>query len=300
MTELSKELIIPVYLNQRVVFDLIAMIQGGISTVTRITSLESHSGKDQQQYGAAFGLSKAFSTLLKIDISGSRHKAQENSTGVQKAEERVHTPASMFQALRSSLSDRKELAVVNEEYKPMIRDIIEFDARLRKNPIIQTMDTIVGLMDMAISFSGEPTNKSKRKDLKTSGVEGNKNIKKQMEQFLESLKKGDTIDIVSDMLRCGFRAVITLECEFLNDPTMSDLVDGQFNVLGKVIRVIDDDKDSINLIRKTAISAMPENIMRQAFSDLSALSTEQGLKIPPLELEIKGPVIQILPIAIFA
>jgi hypothetical protein len=45
---------------------------------------------------------------------------------------------------------------------------------------------------------------------------------------------------------------------------------------------------------------MPEKIMGQAFSGLSALSTEQGFKIPPLELEIKGPVIQILPIAIFA
>jgi hypothetical protein len=81
---------------------------------------------------------------------------------------------------------------------------------------------------------------------------------------------------------------------------MSDLVDGQFNVLGKVIRVIDNDQDSINLIRKTPVSAMPEKIMSQAFSSLSALSTEQGFKIPPLELEIKGPVIHILPIAIFA
>ena len=153
MAELSRELIIPIYLNQRAVFDLIAMLQGGISNVTRITSSEAHSGKDQQQYGAAFGLSKAFSTLLKIDVSGSRHKAKEDSTGIQKAEERVHTPASMFQALRSHLSENKELALVDDNYKPKIRDIIEFDAQLRKNPIIQTMDAFVGIMDMAILFS---------------------------------------------------------------------------------------------------------------------------------------------------
>lgn len=300
MVDISQELIIPVYLNQRVVFDLIAMLQGGISTVTRITSSESYSGKDQQQYGAAFGLSKAFSTLLKIDVSGTRQKAQEDSSGIQKAEERVHTPASMFQSLRASLSDRKELLIVDKEYKPKIRDIIEFTAHLRKNPIIQTMDTFVGLMEMAILFSDTPTQKTKQKGRKTHKPDDNKHIKKQMEQFLESLKTGDTVDIVSDSLQCDFKAVITLEREFLNDPTMSDLVDGQFNVLGKVIRVIDNEQDSINLIRKTAVSAMPEKIMSDAFSSFSALSSDEGFNLPPLELEVKGPVIQILPIAIFA
>lgn len=299
MGDISQELIIPVYLNQRMVFDLIAMLQGGISTVTRITSSESYSDKDQQQYGAAFGLSKAFSTLLKIDVSGTRQKAQEDSSGIQKAEERVHTPASMFQSLRASLSDRKELVIVDKEYKPKIRDIIEFTAQLRKNPIIQTMDTFVGLMEMAILFSEPPTRRQKQKGRKTRERD-NKLIKKQMELFLESLKTGDTVDIVSGTLQGGFKAVITLEREFLNDPTMSDLVDGQFNVLGKVIRVIDNEQDSINLIRKTALSAMPEKIMSEIFSGLSELSSEEGFNIPPLELEVKGPAIQILPIAIFA
>jgi len=45
---------------------------------------------------------------------------------------------------------------------------------------------------------------------------------------------------------------------------------------------------------------MPESIMGEAFSNFSALSTEQGFSIPPLELEIKGQVIQVLPVAIFA
>jgi len=294
------ELIIPVYLNQRAVFDLIAMLQGGISTVTRITSSEFYSDKNQQQYGAAFGLNKAFSTLLKIDLSGGRKKATEDTSGIQKAEERVHTPASMFQSLRENLIDRGELKIVDAEYKPKVRDFIEFTAQLRKNPIIQTMDTLVGLMEMAILFSDEPPKKQKQSKGKSREIDSNKIIKKQMEQFLESLKTGDTVDIVSNKLICGFKTVITLEREFLNDPTMSDLVDGQFNVLGKVIRVINNKDDSISLIRKTAMSAMPEKIMNEVFSGLSTLSSEEGFKIPPIELDIKGPVIQVLPIAIFA
>ena len=34
-------MIIPAYLNQRIVFDLIAMLQDGLSTVTRITSIDN-------------------------------------------------------------------------------------------------------------------------------------------------------------------------------------------------------------------------------------------------------------------
>ena len=296
----KSELIIPVYLNQRAVFDLIAMLQGGISTVTRISASESQSDTAQQQYGATFGLNKAFSTLLKIDLSGSRKKTTEASSGIQKTEERVHTPASMFQSLRENLIDNGDLEIVDSEYQPEVRDFIEFSAQLRKNPIIQTMDTFVGLMEMAILFSDEPAQKPKKGKGKFPKIDENKIIKKQMEQFLESLKTGDTVDIVSDELVCGFKTVITLEREFLNDPTMSDLVDGQFNVLGKVIRVIDSEDDAISLIRKTAMSAMPKKIMKEAFSGFSALSTDQGFNIPDLELEIRGPVIQVLPIAIFA
>lgn len=299
MSNIENELIIPVYLNQRIVFDMIAMLQGGIATVTRVTSTESSSASDKQQYGATFGLNKALSTLLRIDVSGNREKRKDGSLGSQTNEEKVHTPASMFQMLRRSLVADSKLNFIDDKYKPEIRQIVEFTAPLRKNPIIQTMDTFVGLMNMAILFS-QATPQQQHKGQKNQTPDTNKAIKAQMEQFLESLKAGDTVDIITDTLTCGYKAVITLEREFLNDPTMSDLVDGHFNVLGKVIRVINDDKDSINLIRKTALSAMPENILNVALAGLSELSKTQGFKIPSMELEAKGPVLQVLPIAIFS
>jgi len=299
MPNIENELIIPVYLNQRIVFDMVAMLQGGIATVTRVTSTESSLASDKQQYGATFGLNKALSTLLRIDVSGNREKRKEDSLGTQTNEEKVHTPASMFQMLRKSLAADNKLTFIDDKYKPEIRQIVEFAAPLRKNPIIQTMDTFVGIMNMAILFSQAPPQQL-HKGQKPQTPDTNKVIKAQMEQFLESLKAGDTVDIVTDKLACGYRAVITLERDFLNDPTMSDLVDGNFNVLGKIIRVIDDDKDSINLIRKTALSAMPESALNQALAALSDLSRTQGFKIPSMELEAKGPVLQVLPIAIFS
>jgi len=125
-------------------------------------------------------------------------------------------------------------------------------------------------------------------------------IKQQMDIFIESLKAGKTIDVTAKNLLSGHEAVITLESEFLSDPMMSDLVDGKFHVLGKVIRSIDDDTDSISLMRKTALSKMPASLLSDVFGHLSNLGTEQGFQIPQLRWNIDGPAIQIIPIAIYA
>jgi hypothetical protein len=37
------DLIIPVYLNQRIVFDLVAMLQGGIAAVTQVSQTQKES-----------------------------------------------------------------------------------------------------------------------------------------------------------------------------------------------------------------------------------------------------------------
>lgn len=291
----TNELIIAVYLNQRIVFDLIAILQDGMSTVTRINSSEETKNSDTQRYGAAFGLSQALSSLLKIDVSGDRAKSKEGSAGIQKSEERVHTPSSLFQKLRSKLLEENKIQVVDSQYKPEPGDIVEFSTSLRRNPLIQVMDTFGQLFDMALAFDPQPqkgAHKNKPNEMTK--------LKSQIALFSEMLKAGDTVDIVSDNLECGHRAVITLDEEYLNDPTMADLVDGQFQVVGKVIRVIDDSDDSVNLLRKGAVGSMNKQVLETAFAHFNSAAVTASVDVPSIEWEIHGPVIQIIPIAIFA
>lgn len=289
------ELIIAVYLNQRIVFDLIAIWQDGMSTVTRISSSEESKDVNTQRYGAAFGLSQALSSLLKIDVSGDRAKSKEGTSGIQRSEERVHTPSSLFQKLRSVLRTEDKIGLVSTEYKPEPGDIVEFSTSLRRNPLIQVMDTFGQLFDMAVAFNEQPQ-KSSHKNRPNDVTK----IKSQIGLFSEMLKTGDTIDIVSDKLACGHRAVITLDMEYLNDPTMADLVDGQFKVVGKVIRVINDSKSSVNLLRKGAVGAMNKQLLETAFAHFTSAAVTANVDIPSIEWEIQGPVIQVIPIAIFA
>jgi len=164
------------------------------------------------------------------------------------------------------------------------------------------MDSFIGLIEIFESFFPKDTKsqKSNQKGQNVSNTTDLPKIKKQMESFLTGLKAGDSIDLTASNLESGYNAVLTLESKYLNDPLMSDLVDGTFHVVGKVIRSVNKNEGSVNLIRKTVLSKMPLPILAEAFKKLSELTYIHGFALPELIWEIKGPVVQVLPIAIFA
>lgn len=293
------KLLVPVYLNQKLVFDLLAMLQGGISRVTAITRTTSESNQGQEKISTGFGLSEAFSTLLKIDLSGSKSDTTSSDNKNSATEERVHTPASMFYQLRNTLVSENHLKDFSQGNPPIAGDFIEFKGSLKRNPIVETLDSLAAVLDIAEAFSENPPQSKRKGKQAHEGSENNK-IVKQMRILSEALKAGSTTDLTATNLDSGYTAVITVETGFLNDPLMSDIVDGEFKVIGKVIKSVDDDLDSISLLRKTALSKMPENILNELFGALSKLSMNDGFDIPEMTWKIKGPAIQVLPIAIYA
>lgn len=291
-------LIVPVYLNQRLVFDLLAMLQGGISMVTAVTRQDTAEGTLTEKAGASFGLSQALSSLLKIDLSAEKSASSEASNSNTISEERVHTPASLFYQLRNTLIEKKVIKNLDAS-NVEAGDIVEFEASLRRNPIIETMESLSELMSIAAVFNAEQEKPQKhvaRANNKTSEYE---KINAQIRSLVSSLKAGNTIDLTAKHMKSNYEAVITVEVGYLSDPTMSDIVDGKFKVVGKVTRSVEA-HESINLLRKTALSKMPTAVLDQLFDALSSLGGTQGFSIPDLTLEIKGPALQIIPIAIYA
>ena len=108
------------------------------------------------------------------------------------------------------------------------------------------------------------------------------------------------MDIISRNVNGNLSVVITLEIGSLNDPRLSDLVDGQFKVLGKVINAITSDSDSISLLRDTTLNSVPQSAMDGFSRVTDQLKSQGGFNLPKLEWDVKGPAVHILPIAIFA
>jgi hypothetical protein len=291
--------IIPVYLNQRIVFDLLAMLQDGLSQVAKITTTEADTDSIAREAGATFGVAQAFASLLRIDLSGKRTTTKESSGEVARSEERVHTPASLLFKLREMLVQRDHLSLLKSGDAIATRQIVEFTTTLRRNPVVELMDTMLSAFSMYMAFAEASSQKQGGGGKKSPQGSDNAKVVAQMKSFREALAAGPTIDIVSDVGDNGHATVITLEQEFLSDPTMSNLVEGEFVVIGKVIRVVDEDS-SISLLRKTAMNVLPDETLSQMFTHFDALSAVQGYVLPKAEWRIHGPAVHILPVAIYA
>jgi hypothetical protein len=146
-------LLIPVYLNQRVVFDLVAMLQGGISTVTRVSESSRQQSSTERDIGAAIGLSNAFASLLKIDLSATRRRRSGDDAGHTSEEERVHTPASLFFELRGLLAE-KRLLFLDGTSAPTPGIFLEFSASLNRNPVIEVADALHQLIRSSPASTG--------------------------------------------------------------------------------------------------------------------------------------------------
>lgn len=97
-----------------------------------------------------------------------------------------------------------------------------------------------------------------------SNAKGNKKqqnkmqlIKQQMQTILDALNAGETLDLVGEVRDGSVSALLTLDTTFLNDPYMSNLVDAEFKVMGKVIRTVTDGDVPLNLARKSPLGRTP-------------------------------------------
>jgi hypothetical protein len=95
----------------------------------------------------------------------------------------------------------------------------------------------------------------------------------------------------------SIKAVLSAKLDFFSAGGTDDLIDGEFRVLGKIVRVASSE-ESINLLRKTTFNRFERNMINQMTTGFQG-SDFSGLSFPELTTEIQGPSIQVIPIAIF-
>lgn len=286
---------IPIYLNQKYVFDILAMIEGGFNQIETIKSTEQEGKSSSLAGNTEIGVKNVFAFLgVSLKASGSKGKTDNQETEITK--EKVHTPNSLFARMRESLIE-EQLVKTDNHLNAKPGDFVEFKITLRKNPIIDALEAFESLMGMALIFS-EPE-QGQNKTLARKEKESNKNIQKQISSMLEQLKSEGSLDLIGENSEPSFKVVLTIDREYLGDPSLSEIVDGEFSVLGKVTKVISEDSDdTVNLLRKTSLSKLQDSLLNQMFSGFENM-TEHGIKEMNIETEVSGPAIQILPIGIF-
>ena len=301
----ASDLPITLYLNQRLTFDLLAVLRGGFSSFSTVQTSSSGEISTDRQGKAQLGVSNVFA-LLGVNLSAQGSQKEGKMESHNKTEEIVHTPASLFAQLRRELHDRNLVRSVSST-SPVDgvhpSDFVEFEATLRRSPLIDLLDAFSTLMPLIGQIESGVSSKTSRD---RGGQQGrnrrvsDKNreyatIKKQIDGIKSLVTAEGSQDFIAEMP--NLRVVLTTEQDYFVDPSMNDIIDGTFRVFGKATRVITNDVESISLFRKTAAGKFDgvEEALGGAVEGLQ--SSGFGGSIVT---EIPGPTMQVVPIAIFS
>lgn len=295
----KEELLIPVYLNEKTVLDMLAIIEDGFSMVSEINTANQVITSTDVKAGGGISTKALLDKLLKIQLEGSfeRNKTKDDSSNVKL--EKVHTNVSLLSKFRTELIENELLMCKAGEplniEKISTGDFIELEGELQKNPMIDIFEQFIDMFRMADIFSEKPELGSK----KANSIKKNEDnaIVKQIKMFLGELKHTGTVDFILES--DDGTLVLSAQEQYLENDNISEIIGGRFKVLGKVIKICNDDNDSINLLRKTTLKILDQNSMEDFLSVFKA--EDLGIyNLPELRTEIKGPAAIIIPVAIYA
>ena len=282
----KNKLTIPIYLNTKIVFDMLATIEDGFSEVKNVqTSRNKNHGDDVE---ANIGTNNLFA-FLNVGVRGSYKIASSNGEVV--AEERTHTPVSLFQNLKGQLEEAK---LINRDIeKIQIGDFFEVQGTLKTNPVIDMLSGLKELMALANLFGDNKTkgNQSKKDKLLTDS-----RFNAQIDGLIKGLQADGKKDIICEA--DGISVVLPTDENYFLNNNMSEVTDGNYRVLGKAVQIYKDEGE-ISLLRNTVFSKLQLDKMKEfqdLFNDpsLSQFVGEGGIKTV-----ISAPVIMLILIAIY-
>lgn len=287
MNKIEKDkLTIPIYLNTKIVFDMLATIEDGFSEVKIVqTSRNKNCDEDAE---ANIGTNNLFA-FLNIGVRGNHKSSSSNAEFV--AQERTHTPVSLFQKLKGQL---EEAQLINRDIETIhIGDFFEVHGTLKTNPVIDMLSALKEFMALANLFTDKKTknNQSNKEKLMTDS-----RFNTQIDGLINNLQAGGKKDIICE--GDGISVVLPTDENYFLNNNMSEVTDGNYKILGKAVQVYKDEGE-ISLLRNTVFSKLQLDKMREfqdLFNDpsLSRFVDEGGIKTV-----ISAPVILLIPIAIY-
>ena len=303
----AADLTIPIYLNQEIVFDLLAILEDGFSTLTTIKTSTGETQDRKTTASGSIGVSNVFA-LLGVSFGGEYARESNTQAQSEQTKEKIHTPTSLFARLRMSLRSRglKQIHNVGDVEALASGDFVEFRAILRKNPLVDALDGMKQITNVSMRMTqvSESPRPKPGEPVHGGRVPKQQDTNKQLVNMLDTMRAAliqeGSIEMVGELLDAhAVTAVLSATLDFFSRGRASDVIDGEFRVLGKVVRTVRGNSDeSINLLRKTDFSRFDPVLLEQLMEPFAKLQGT-GINIPVPTTEIKGPAFLAIPIAIF-
>lgn len=293
MQDNVKELVLPIttYLNQKIVFDLLAVIEDGFARVTNlnISTTKGTTTKGSVDGEGGFGL-YGVKTKIKAAFGMEKNNTDEQSS----TEERVHTPTSLFSKLVSFLENNELITDVSrkEDLNHLeTGSFVRFDSKLEKNPLVTILDSMEQIGVLAIDFQNKKKGTKKNHD---------QDVLKQIRSIKNSLTKNENIDLICSInSEENLKAVIPVYLDYFERSNMNEIIDGNYTVIGKVVKVVKDSNDKINLFRNTGFKLFKQETLDDLFLSMNK-NIDNQLDFPEIQSKISAPSMLVIPIAIYS
>lgn len=285
----------PIYINEKIVIDMLAIIDDGFSKVSQINSVEKNENSNKKIAGSNISSGSIINKFLKIDFKGDLDNLSAKINKKSISKEKVHTNVSLLSKFRSYLIEKQMLKNRFDIEQINLGDFVEIEGELQKNPLIDFLEAFIDIYKIADIFV-EPSQLGDRK-INRAKKENDQKIIKQIRSFSDELKHSGTIDFILSNEKGEI--VLSTQEQYLSNDNISEILGGTFKVLGKVIAICENDTESINLLRKTTLSIMPEDYLEEMFATFKSDDMKE-LNLPEFKTKIKGPAMIVIPIAIYA
>lgn len=293
---------IPVYLNQQIVFDLFAIKDDGFSMIRSVKTSASTGVNEEKSLEGGIGVNNAFA-FLGIQFGAKKGQSASEQQEAETEQEKIHTPNSLFAKLRELLRTSDSIVVLNGQddfNKLTVGQFVEFDATLSKVAMIAMLESFLEMMKLESLFNSSQDSGSKS----SKGNKGNSGSTiKPMEDFLKGITPNNSMQLIGTVtLAPTIRAIISTKPDFFLDKDITEALDGEFRILGKITKVIKEGDNPINLLNRTSFSLLNAQVFDQLIATFKNAGNDETMKmlnLPELELEISPPALQLIPIAIF-
>ncbi|WP_026395930.1 DUF6414 family protein [Acetobacterium malicum] len=298
--KISKEqLMIPIYLNEKTVLDMLAIIEDGFTAVSEVSNSIQSGSETTGKISGGFSTKAILDKLLKIQLDAGVEKSSSKDNQQLVKSEKVHTNVSLLSKFRSSLIDNELLGCRHNQEIDINSiesgDFVEVAGELRKNPMIELLEKYLDFMKMSEIFNDDPPlgQKSNAKDKVTKVRKETKQIK----AFLEELKVSGTVDFI--IKNNNTTTVISAQEQYLSNENISEMYGGHFKVLGKVIKVCNDETSSINLLRKNTLGILDDKSLSEM---LGVFKSDElsAFNLPEVQFKIEAPAMIVIPIAVYS
>ncbi|MBU3155497.1 hypothetical protein LL037_23405 [Clostridium estertheticum] len=218
----------------------------------------------------------------------------------QKIEERVSIVITILSRLKNMLNEQNMLKVItNESDVANIKefDFVQFTGELYKNPVLEYIEDIIRVMEMQLAFSPEPLeNGDESQEHKVK-----RQVLKILKDDMEICKTEKCIKFISSNIgNSNTKVIVPLEIKHMADNL--DYIEGaKITVLGKVVRIPNKNKTEINsndLLSGTYFDYLNEEYFKE-FKNRFLKDTTLIRDYDSNNLVIDGPVIEIIPIAMY-